>query len=153
MAAGFRSRTRVSWCRKEGPGWWTSGAFGLTGSSPRPCSSCVPPSCRQHPDAVAKLLRGQVDANEYINKQPAAAQAAANSELAALTGKGLKAKVLSAAFSEITFTNDPIASSVQTGAEHAEKVGLLQPVNLNGIFDLGPLNKVLAADGQPTVSS
>jgi sulfonate transport system substrate-binding protein len=111
------------------------------------------PFLRQHPDAVAKLLQGQVDANEYINKQPAAAQAAANSELAALTGKGLKAKVLSAAFSAITFTNDPIASSVQTGAEHAEKVGLLQPVSLNGIFDLDPLNKVLAADGQPTVSS
>jgi len=108
---------------------------------------------RQHPDAVAKLLQGQVDANEYIKKQPAAAQAAANGELAALTGKGLNAKVLSAAFSQITFTNDPIGSSVQTGAEHAEKVGLLQPVDLNGIFDLGPLKKVLAADGQPTVSS
>ncbi len=108
---------------------------------------------QQHPDVVAKLLKGQVDTTDYINKQPAAAQVAANSELTALTGKGLKAAVLSAAFKEITFTNDPVASSVEAGAQHAEKVGLLQPVNLNGIFELGPLNKALAAAGQPTVSS
>jgi NitT/TauT family transport system substrate-binding protein len=108
---------------------------------------------QQHPAVVAKLLKGQADANAYINKDAAAAQAAANAELAALTGKALKAKVLSASFKEITFTNDPIASSLQTGAQHAEKVGLLKPVNLSGIFVLGPLNKVLAAAGEPTVSS
>jgi hypothetical protein len=33
-------------------------------------------------------------------------------------------------------------------------LGLLKPVtNLGGIFDLGPLNKLLAAAGQPQVSS
>jgi NitT/TauT family transport system substrate-binding protein len=108
---------------------------------------------QQHAAVVAKLLKGQVDANAYINKDPAAAQAAANAELTAITGKGLKAKVISAAFKEITFTNDPIASSLQTGAQHAEKVGLLKPVNLSGIFVLAPLNKVLAAAGEPAVSS
>jgi NitT/TauT family transport system substrate-binding protein len=108
---------------------------------------------KQHPAIVAGLLKGSVDANASINKDPAAAQSAANAELTTLTGKGLKAGVISSAFKEITFTDDPIASSVQAGAEHAEKVGLLQPVNLNGIFVLGPLNKVLAADGEHAVSS
>lgn len=107
---------------------------------------------QQHSDIVAKLLTGQVEADSFINSQPAAAQAAANSALAALTGKGLKPAVLSAAFSEITFTNDPIASSVQAGARHAQLLGLLQPVNLSGIFDLGPLNQVLSAAGKPAVS-
>jgi sulfonate transport system substrate-binding protein len=108
---------------------------------------------QQHPGVVAKLLKGQVDANGSINKQPAAAQAAANAELTALTGKGLGPKVLGAAFKEITFTNDPIASSLLAGAQHARKVGLLQPVNLNGIFVLGPLNNVLSAAGGQAVSS
>jgi len=31
-------------------------------------------------------------------------------------------------------------------------VGLLKPVNLNGIYDLGPLNKLLKAAGEPQVS-
>ena len=30
---------------------------------------------------------------------------------------------------------------------------MLKPVNLSGIFDLGPLNQALAAAGQPQVSS
>jgi NitT/TauT family transport system substrate-binding protein len=108
---------------------------------------------QQHADVVAKLLKGQVDATGYIGKQPAAAQAAANAELTALTGKGLKPAVVSAAFKEITFTDDPVASSLRAGAQHAEQVGLLQPVNLSGIFDLGPLNNVLSAAGEQAVSS
>ena len=53
----------------------------------------------------------------------------------------------------ITFTNDPIASSLATDAQHAVAVGLLKPVkNLSGIYDLGPLNNLLKADGQPQVS-
>ena len=108
---------------------------------------------QQHADVVAKLLKGQVDATDYISEQPAAAQAAANAELTALTGKGLKPAVVSAAFKEITFTDDPVASSLRDGALHAEKAGLLQPVDLNGIFDLGPLDNVLSAAGEPAVSS
>jgi NitT/TauT family transport system substrate-binding protein len=32
-------------------------------------------------------------------------------------------------------------------AKHAEDVGLLKPVDLKGIYDLGPLNALLTADG------
>ena len=32
-------------------------------------------------------------------------------------------------------------------------VGLLEPVDLDGIYELGPLNKVLAARGLPTLTS
>ena len=57
-------------------------------------------------------------------------------------------------FAQVTFTNDPIASSLITDAQHAVAVGLLKPVqNLSAIYDLGPLNKLLAAAGQPQVSS
>ncbi len=62
---------------------------------------------KAHPAIVSDLLKAQIEANDYIAKDPAAAQSAANKELAALSGKGIKSSVLSAAFKEITFTNDP----------------------------------------------
>jgi NitT/TauT family transport system substrate-binding protein len=108
----------------------------------------------QHPTVISDLLKGQIEANSYIASDKSAAEAAANSELAGLTGKSLKPDILAAAFTQVTFSNDPIASSLITDAGHAVSVGLLSPVkNLSAIYDLGPLNKLLAADGQSQVSS
>ncbi len=107
---------------------------------------------KAHASVVSNLLKGQVAANDYINKDTSAAETAANAQLTTLLGKGLKSSALAASFKEITFTNDPIASSLATDAKHAEAVGLLQPVNLNGIYDLGPLNAVLKANGEAQVS-
>ncbi len=107
-----------------------------------------------HPSTVNGLLKGQIEANDYINQNQAAAETAANAELTSVLGKGLKPAVLAAAFKQIKFTNDPIASSLIADANHAVAVGLLKPVsNLQGIYDLGPLNKQLQAAGEPTVSS
>ncbi|HUJ07109.1 MAG TPA: ABC transporter substrate-binding protein [Streptosporangiaceae bacterium] len=107
-----------------------------------------------HPSAVSGLLKGQIAANNYIHSDPAGAQSAANAELTKLTGKGLKSSVLAAAFQQVTFTDDPIASSLATDAQHAVAVGLLTPVkNLSALYDLGPLNALLKADGQAQVSS
>ena len=108
---------------------------------------------KAHPSAVNGLLKGQIEANSYINANASAAANVANTELTKLLGKGLKPDVLKAALPYLTFTNDPIASSLQTDAQHAVAVGLLTPVkNLSGIYDLGPLNALLTADGQPRVS-
>jgi len=109
---------------------------------------------KDHPSTVNGLLKGQIEANSYINADATAAANVANAELTKLLGKGLKPNVLSAALPYIHFTNDPIASSLTTDAQHAVAVGLLTPVkNLSGIYDLGPLNALLKADGQPQVSS
>ena len=107
-----------------------------------------------HPSVVNGLLKGQIETNSYINANGSAAASAANAELARTLGKGLKPNVLAAALPFITFTNDPIASSLLADAQHAVSVGLLTPVkNLSSIYDLGPLNALLKADGQPHVSS
>jgi NitT/TauT family transport system substrate-binding protein len=106
-----------------------------------------------HPAIVADLVKAQIQANNFIKSDPATAEADANAELASYTGKPLKASLVAAAFKEITFTDDPDASSLTTDASQAVSLGLLKPVNLNGIFDLGPLNQALAAAGQPQVSS
>ena len=106
------------------------------------------------PTAVNGLLKGQIQATGFINKNKPAAETAANAELTSLSGKSLKSSVLAASFAQITFTDDPIASSLLVDAQHAESVGLLKPVsNLAGIYDLAPLNKLLQADGEPQVSS
>jgi NitT/TauT family transport system substrate-binding protein len=105
-----------------------------------------------HPDIVADLLKAQVEANDFIKSNPAQAQADANAQLAAYSGKPLKAAVLAASFKEITFTDDPAAATLTQDATQAVSVGLLKPVTLTGIFDLGPLNQVLAAAGEPQVA-
>jgi NitT/TauT family transport system substrate-binding protein len=108
----------------------------------------------QHPTVVSDLLKAQIEASSFIASNKSAAESAANAELASLTGKSLKPAILAAAFDQVSFTNDPIASSLITDAAHAQAVGLLSPVkNLSGIYDLGPLNKLLAAHGQQQVSS
>jgi NitT/TauT family transport system substrate-binding protein len=107
---------------------------------------------KKYPETVKKLLQGHVQSVKYIETDNADAQKAANAQLAALSGKPLKDEILAAAFKNMTFTNDPIASSLYTSAKHAQDVGLLKPVDLKGIYDLGPLNELLKADGQPPVS-
>jgi NitT/TauT family transport system substrate-binding protein len=106
-----------------------------------------------HPDVVSDLLKAQVQANDFIKSNPAQAQSDANAELASYTGKPLKADLIAASFKEITFTNDPNAASLKTDADQAVALTLLKPVNLDGIFDLDPLNKVLAAAGESQISS
>ena len=108
---------------------------------------------KAHPSVVTGLLKAQVQANSYINADPSAAAQAANAELTTLLGKGLSSSVLTESLKYITFTNNPVALSLATDAQHAAAVGLLKPVSLAGIYDLGPLNAVLKADGQPPVSS
>jgi NitT/TauT family transport system substrate-binding protein len=106
-----------------------------------------------HPAVVADLVKAQVQANAFIKSNPTQAQADANAELASYTGKPLKASLVAASFKEITFTNDPAAASLKTAADQAVSLGLLKPVDLTGIYDLGPLDKALAAAGEAQVSS
>jgi NitT/TauT family transport system substrate-binding protein len=107
---------------------------------------------KEHPDTVKKLLQGHINAVKYIQDNNADAQKVANAQLAALSGKPLKDDILAAAFKNLTFTVDPIATSLYTSAKHAEEIGLLKPVDLKGIYDLAPLNELLKAAGQAEVS-
>ncbi len=105
-----------------------------------------------HPSVVDGLLKGQLATTAFLNASPAKAQADANTALAALTGKALKTSELATAWSNMTFTNDPIASSIQTDVAHAKAAGF-QTTSIKGIFDLGPINSVLTAQGKPTLSA
>ncbi|MEV5438806.1 aliphatic sulfonate ABC transporter substrate-binding protein [Streptomyces sp. NPDC052682] len=104
-----------------------------------------------HPKAVEAVLKASVETNKWINANPDQAKAAANKQLAIDSGKELPAKVLDPAWTSIQFTNDPLASTLNTEAQHAVKAGLLENPKLDGIYDLTLLNKVLKAEGEPTV--
>jgi len=106
-----------------------------------------------HPAIVADLLKANLEAVNYIKSDPTAAQADADAEYAVYAGKSLKASLVAASFKEIDFTVDPDAASLTADASQAVSVGLLKPVSLSGIFDLGPLNALLKADGDPAVNS
>lgn len=107
---------------------------------------------KAHPEQVKKLLQGVVEATDHINRNRADAQKVTNDALAELSGKPLKDDVLDSAFKEIDFTTDPVASSLVSGARHAEEIGLLEKTDLDGIYRLGPLNDVLKASGKAQVS-
>lgn len=105
-----------------------------------------------HPSVVTDLLKGQLAVTTFITSSPTTAMNDANTALTALTGKGLSASELSEAWSDMTYTNDPLASTIQADQEHAAAAGFTT-TNINGIFDLGPLNALLTAQHKPTVSS
>ncbi|MGC0337003.1 ABC transporter substrate-binding protein [Streptomyces sp. SLBN-8D4] len=108
---------------------------------------------KEHPKAVEAVLKASVEANKWINANPDAAKAAANKQLEADSGKALKPAVLDPAWKSIQFTNDPLSATLNTEAEHAVKAGLLKKPDLNGIYDLTILNKVLKADGESPVDA
>ena len=106
-----------------------------------------------HPETVRALVRGQVRANTFVNDDPGGAQAVVNDGIEKITGKRLADDLITTAWGNLEFTNDPVATSLTVSAEHARSVGLLDEVDLRGIYDLNALNGVLEADGQPGVES
>ena len=105
-----------------------------------------------HPDAVLALLKGEDDAIAYINAVPADAQKLTNDGIAKITGKALKDEVVAAAFKNLSFTLDPLASSLKKSAQDAYDAGLLKDTKLDGIYDLTLVNQVLTARGESEVT-
>lgn len=108
---------------------------------------------QQHPATVSRFLKGLVDTLAFMSANPPAAQTAFNQQLASLQGgKALSSSILTSSWNRLKFTADPLAATLQTQVQHGVAVGLLkQPSNLPGIYQLGPLNNVLKAAGQPLV--
>lgn len=106
----------------------------------------------EHPDVVEAVLKGSVATNKWINANPDEAKASANKALENLSGKPLPKEILDSAWESIEITDDPLAATLKTQAGHSVKSGLLKEPNLQGIYDLGPLNKILKAEGRPEVA-
>jgi NitT/TauT family transport system substrate-binding protein len=108
-----------------------------------------------HPDTINALIKGEVAETEKIEANPTQAQTDLNSAIAELTGgKPLADTTIQAAFGNIQPTWDPLASSLNAIAANGVTAGTLTSApDLNGIYDLRELNKVLVAAGKPPVSA
>ncbi|MBV2153442.1 aliphatic sulfonate ABC transporter substrate-binding protein [Kitasatospora sp. SUK 42] len=107
---------------------------------------------KEHPDVVEAVLRGSVNANAFIKANPDKAKTDANEAIKKELGNALEPAVLDPAWADIDFLDDPLANTLQAEADHAVTAGLLKKPNLDGIYDLTLLNKVLAAKGQAAVA-
>ena len=105
-----------------------------------------------HPDLVKAVLVGMADAIELIGADPGAAQADVIAQIAEITGSEPTADVIAASWANLTFTLDPVAASLAASAADATSVGLLDPVDLTGIYDLTLINQILAERGRPEVA-
>jgi NitT/TauT family transport system substrate-binding protein len=107
---------------------------------------------KSHPDVVQNLLKGHVEATDFVNSNPAEAKTVANNAIKALTGKALAAAIIESSWPHLQFTVDPLVATLDKEAADAQDVGLLNKVDLKGIADVKLLNKVLEAAGKPPVS-
>ena len=108
-----------------------------------------------HPDVVRDLFAGLGQAIDQANDDAAAAQTVVNDGIEKVTTSRLADATIAGSWEDLTFTLDPIASSLQGSADDAIAVGLLDPVDLTdpGIYDLTLLNEVLADRDEAEVSS
>ena len=108
---------------------------------------------QRHPETVQALVRGHVAAVDRIGADPETAREVVNAEIAEHAGKPLSPEVLARSFEGIEFTVDPLAETLQRLLDDAVAAGTTRPGSLEGIYDLRPLNAVLAARGRPAVSA
>jgi NitT/TauT family transport system substrate-binding protein len=106
----------------------------------------------EHPDVIKSLLEGHHEAVDFANESPEEAQAAVVARISEVTGQDVSPELIANSWDRLTFTLDPIAGSLFESAAHAEEVGLLDPVDLDGIYDLTLLNEVLAEAGEEEVA-
>ena len=107
---------------------------------------------KDNKSVVQKLVNAQVEANEFIKTNPFDAQTDVSNNIASVTGKPISGDLVIASFKNITFTDDPIATSLAKNNKDASKIqGLTSADSLKGIYDLSFLNKALKAAKQPTL--
>ena len=105
------------------------------------------------PDLVRGLVEANVRAIERIDQEPDTAKASAQAGLIQAGAPSLDQAVIDAAWEKLTFTWDPIASSLARGAADAYALGYLeaQPTDMSGLFQLDLLNGVLGEMQVPVI--
>ena len=106
-----------------------------------------------HPLTVQALLKGHVDSVAWLDENPKDAGTVINEALKVANGKPLEPDVIDRSLSELKFTSDPLAATFPTLLDHGVSAGVSKPADLNGLFDLTLLNKVLKAAGEKPVSA
>jgi NitT/TauT family transport system substrate-binding protein len=106
----------------------------------------------KYPGTVKAVIEGELAALDFIANNSEQAKTVTNAGIERITDKPLPQQVIDASWENLEFTADPIAASLVKSAEDAVDAGLLDPVELDGIYDLAILNQVLAANSKPQVA-
>ena len=98
----------------------------------------------QHPDRVAALLRGHVEATEWLNNNAGSARTRVNAAIEQLTGKPIGQAIMDRAFPSLSFTTDPQMAALAKSAADAEALGLLklEGTDLSKLHDPAPLQQI-----------
>ena len=106
-----------------------------------------------HPQIVSALLAGDLDAADFIAKDPAKSQKDVADVIAKISGKPMKESVILSAWKQLEFTVDPVPSSLTLGAQHAFEVGVLEKKpKLDKLVDLSLLNQLLKERGKVEIA-
>lgn len=125
---------------------WPDGRFAVTVLSVRT------DFLQEHSETVKALLAGGLDAADFIAKDPAKAQQHVADVITTVSGKPLGDDVIAASWKTLTFTTDPVPSSILTGAEHAYEAKILKTKpSLGKLVDLTLLNQLLKERGKEAV--
>ena len=75
----------------------------------------------EHPDVVKGLVEGNLAAIDFTNDDPEAAQETVIAAIEELSGSELSPETVATAWENLDFTVDPIATSLATSAQHADR--------------------------------
>ena len=103
-----------------------------------------------HPDVVKQLIEGEIAAIDLVRTNRTKAEGYVAAGIQKATGKPIPANLVTASFDSITFTVDPIVSSLKKGAKDAAALGLIPSADVKGIYDLSILNQILKTSNAPT---
>lgn len=106
-----------------------------------------------HPDVVQKVVFANVESTLWINSNLYQAGLLMNSTLYAQSTLGLSSAVINNSFATLSFTYDPLESTVQVETNHAYALGFIGSNDTTGLFDLTYLNNALTQLGLPTVTN
>lgn len=107
----------------------------------------------RYPQVVEALVKANVDTTIWINKNPQESIKIVASEISTITGVSMSEDLVGRAWSNIDVTYDPIISSIQSSADAAFRLGFLGDTkpDLDGMYSVSLLNKVLRSEGLPEV--
>lgn len=105
------------------------------------------------PEQVEQFLAAHVETARWITGNRPQAATVLNAQIKKLTGKKLKKAVITRAMKNVEFSWDPMMANVAEVARHTwETKGIDIEPDLHDMADVRPLNRVLAAQNQPTVT-
>lgn len=122
---------------------WDGSLTGKPGEFPTTILIVNKKFAAEHPDTVKALLKGHAKSVDWLNTASATEKATViNAALKEAAGAELKADVIERSLKNIVFTTDPLAGSYQKLLADGVTAGTTKQADINGIFNLAPLNDV-----------